>query len=159
MPRRPTRPPPLLADFDDEERDAVLAANRAFYRAFNDRDYAVMENIWAPAGAMVCLHPGQPPLHERADILESWRGILRHPESPRVRCIGEWVIGRGGLAIVVCREILANGQLMATNSFVRSGTGWHMVGHHSGPAPTIEIERGQGTATPAAPARDRRKLH
>jgi ketosteroid isomerase-like protein len=159
MPRRPTRLPPLLADFDDEERDQVLAANRAFYRAFNDRDYAAMENIWAPAGAMVCLHPGQPPLHERADILESWRGILRHPESPRVRCVGEWVIGRGGLAIVVCREILANGQLMATNSFVRSGTGWHMVGHHSGPVPTIEIERGQSTAATAAPARDRRKLH
>src|SRR5689334_16925967 len=61
MPRRPTRPPLLVADFDDEERDAVLAANRAFYRAFNDRDYAAMEGIWAPAGAMVCLHPGQPP--------------------------------------------------------------------------------------------------
>jgi hypothetical protein len=159
MPRRPTRLPPLLADFDDEEREAVLAANRAFYRAFNDRDYAAMEGIWAPAGAMVCLHPGQPPLHERADILESWRGILRHPESPRVRCVGEWVIGRGGLAIVVCREILANGQLMATNSFVRSGTGCHMVGHHSGPVPSIEVERGQGAATAAAPARDRRKLH
>ena len=159
MPRRPTRLPPLLADFDDEERDQVLAANRAFYRAFNDRDYAAMANIWAPTGAMVCLHPGQPPLHERADILESWRGILRHPESPRVRCVGEWVIGRGGLAIVVCREILANGQLMATNSFVRSGTGWHMVGHHSGPVPSIEIERGQSTATAAPPARDRRKLH
>jgi hypothetical protein len=159
MPRRPTRPPPLVADFDDEERDQVLAANRAFYRAFNDRDYAAMENIWAPAGAMVCLHPGQPPLHERTDILQSWRGILGHPESPRVRCLGEWVIGRGGLAIVVCREILANGQLMATNSFVRSGTGWHMVGHHSGPVPTIEIGRGQGATPAAAPARDRRQLH
>ena len=134
----------------------MLAANRAFYRAFNDRDYATMEGIWAPAGAMVCLHPGQPPLHERADILESWRGILRHPESPRVRCVGEWVIGRGGLAIVVCREILANGQLMATNSFVRSGTGWHVIGHHSGPVPSIE--RGQTTAA-AVPTRDRRKLH
>jgi hypothetical protein len=30
MPRRPTRPPPLLADFDDDERDAVLTVNRAF---------------------------------------------------------------------------------------------------------------------------------
>ena len=148
-----------MAEFDDEERDAVLAANRAFYRAFNDRDYEAMEGIWAPAGAMVCLHPGQPPLHERADILDSWRGILRHPESPRVRCVGEWVIGRGGLAMVVCREVLANGQLMATNTFVRSGTGWHMIGHHSGPVPTIELERGQAAAAAAPSTRDRRKLH
>ena len=31
----------------------MLAVNRAFYRAFNDRDYDAMANIWAPAGAMV----------------------------------------------------------------------------------------------------------
>ncbi len=159
MPRRPTRPPPLLAEFDEDERDAVLAANRAFYRAFNDRDYAAMETIWAPVGAMVCLHPGHPPLHERADILESWRGILAHPEAPRVRCVGEWVVGRAGLAIVVCREILANGQLMATNSFARSRAGWHMVGHHSGPVPSIELTRSQGPATTTTSLRDRRKLH
>jgi ketosteroid isomerase-like protein len=160
MPRRPTRPPPLPAEFDDDEREAVLAANRAFYRAFNDRDYAAMETIWAPGGALVCLHPGQPPLHERADVLESWRGILAHPEAPRVRCIGEWVIGRGGLAMVVCREILANGQLMATNTFARSRDGWHMIGHHSGPVPSIDLARAQGPATAAAPlVRDRRKLH
>jgi hypothetical protein len=62
--------------------------------------------------------------------------------------------------MVVCREVLANGQLMATNTFVRSGTGWHMIGHHSGPVPTIELERSQATAAAAAPStRDRRKLH
>ena len=157
MPRRPPRLPPLLADFDDEERDAVLAANRAFYRAFNDRDVAAMDLVWAPAGAMVCLHPGQAPLHERADIMASWRAILRHPDSPRVRCVGEWVVGRPGLALVVCREILAEGQLMATNSFVRRSDGWHMVGHHSGPVPVIETRPVAGPAV--TPTRDRRKLH
>jgi SnoaL-like protein len=94
MPRRP-RLPPLLAEFDDEEREAVLAANRAFYRAFAERDVAGMDQIWAQTGAVVCLHPGQAPLHGRAEIMASWRGILRHPESPKVRCVGEWVIARG----------------------------------------------------------------
>ena len=158
MPRRPPRLPPPMAEFDDDEREAVLAANRAFYRAFTERDAEAMDQIWAPTGAMVCLHPGQAPLHERAEIIASWRAILRHPEAPKVRCTGEWVVGRGGLAIVVCREILPEGQLMATNSFARLSDGWRMIGHHSGPVPPIEA--GQATAsTASAPTRDRSKLH
>jgi ketosteroid isomerase-like protein len=156
MPRRATRPPPLLAEFDDEEREAVLAANRAFYRAFNERDAEAMDQIWAPTGAVVCMHPGQAPLLGRPEIMASWRAILRHPEAPRVRCMGEWVVGRPGLAIVVCREILPEGQLMATNKFARMSDGWRIIGHHSGPVPAIET--GQTTAA-AAPTRDRRKLH
>ena len=149
MPRRPPRLPPLLAEFDDEEREAVLAANRAFYRAFAERDVAGMDQIWAQTGAMICLHPGQAPLHGRTEIMASWRGILRHPESPKVRCAGEWVIGRQGLAIVVCREILPEGQLMATNTFARQSDGWRMIGHHSGPVPPIETA--QTTAATASP--------
>jgi hypothetical protein len=158
MPRRPPRLPPLLAEFDDEEREAVLAANRAFYRAFNDRDYEAMDLLWAPSGAMVCLHPGQAPLLDRVEIMASWRAIMRHPDSPRVRCTDEWVVGRSGLALVVCREILANGQLMATNSFIRLTDGWRILGHHAGPVPAVE--HSQTTAASAAPPlRDRRKLH
>ena len=158
MPRRTPRPPPLIAEFDDEEREAVLAANRAFYRAFSDRDVEAMDRVWATSGALVCLHPGQPPLHERTEIMASWRGILRHPEAPRVRIAGEWVVGRPGLAIVVCREILPEGQLMATNTFVRQSDGWRMLGHHSGPVPPVETGP-RPTAAGPSPPRDRRKLH
>ena len=108
---------------------------------------------------MICLHPGQGPLLERADIIASWRGILKHPQSPKVRCADEWVMGRPGLAIVVCREILAEGQLMATNTFVRLGDGWHMVGHHSGQVPPVDRPRPAPTAASATAPRDRRKLH
>lgn len=157
MPRRLTRPPPILAEFDDEEREAVLAANRAFYRAFNERHVEAMEQLWAPSGAVVCLHPGHAPLFDRAEILESWRAILAHPEAPRIRCIDEWVVGRPGLALVVCREVLANAHCMATNSFVRLGSGWHMAGHHAGPVPPAE--RRQPAPSTPPPARDKRKLH
>ncbi len=158
MPRRPPRLPPLLAEFDDEERDAVIAANRAFYRAFNDRDAAAMDLLWSPTGSVVCLHPGQAGLYDRADIMASWRAIMRHPEAPRVRCTQEWVVGRPGLAIVVCREILADVQLMATNTFTRLSDGWRIIGHHSGPVPSVETQQPAPT-TPSAPTRDRRKLH
>jgi hypothetical protein len=159
MPRRPPRLPPLLAEFDDDEREAVLAANRAFYRAFNERDYSAMDQLWSPSGAVICLHPGQAPLLDRAEIMQSWQAILRHPDSPRVRCSDEWVVGRAGLAMVVCREILANGQLMATNSFVRLADGWHMLGHHSGPVPVVERAQTATASSATPPIRDRRKLH
>jgi hypothetical protein len=84
---------------------------------------------------------------------------MRHPQAPRVRCQGEWVVGRAGLAIVVCREILAEGQLMATNSFVRLSEGWRMVGHHSGPVPPIEAEDQPAAPRTPTPPPDRRKLH
>ena len=85
-------------------------------------------------------------------------GILKHPEAPSVRCTDEWLVGRPGLALVVCREILPNVQLMATNTFVRLSDGWHMVGHHSGPVPSIERTRTVPTPQ-ATPPKDRRKLH
>ncbi|HSS83041.1 MAG TPA: nuclear transport factor 2 family protein, partial [Reyranella sp.] len=96
----------------------------------------------------------QAPLHGRPEIMASWRAILRHPQAPKVRCMDEWVVGRPGLAIVVCREILPEGQLMATNTFARLSEGWRMIGHHSGPVPPIETEQ-----TASGSTRDRRKLH
>lgn len=157
MPRRQPRLPPLMAEFDDDEREAVLATNRAFYRAFNERDIDAMELLWAPSGATICLHPGQAPLFERSEIMASWQAILSHAQSPRVRCSDEWVFGRNGLAMVVCREVLAEAQMMATNSFIKLSDRWHILGHHSGPVP--KIERGQTPAGQASPVRDRRKLH
>jgi hypothetical protein len=118
-----------------------------------------MEMLWAPSGTVICLHPGQAPLTERADIMASWRGILKHPQAPKVRVTDEWVIGRPGLAMVVCREILAEGQLMATNSFIRLSDGWHMVGHHSGQVPPVDRPRPAPTAANFPAPRDRRKLH
>ena len=83
---------------------------------------------------------------------------MRHPDAPRVSCAEEWVVGRPGLAIVVCREILANGQLMATNSFMRLNDGWHIIGHHAGPVPPVETQQ-TTPATSSTPTRDRRRLH
>ncbi|MDP1966325.1 MAG: hypothetical protein Q8K93_29500 [Reyranella sp.] len=67
-------------------------------------------------------------------------------------------MGRPCHALVVCREILPNLQLMATNSFTRSSSGWHIIGHHSGPVPSVET-RQPTAATTSGTARDRRRLH
>ena len=161
MPRRPARkspsPPQPAPEFDDNEREAVLAVNRAFYRVASDRDFEAMEALWAPTGQIFCFHPGQAPLLDRGSVMASWQGILRHPTSPRVRCADEVVIGRAGLALVLCREIMPNLQLMATNSFVRQGARWFMIGHQSGVVPAVQNTQAGAPATPST--RDRRKLH
>ena len=40
------------------DREQVLAANAAFYRAFAERDSAAMENLWSRTDALLCVHPG-----------------------------------------------------------------------------------------------------
>jgi hypothetical protein len=59
--------------------------------------------------------------------------------------------------MVVCREVLPNAQLMATNTFVRHGDGWRMIGHHSGPVPSSS--RARTVAPSQTTPRDKRKLH
>ena len=83
MPRRPPRLPPLLAEFDDEEREAVLAANRAFYRAFAEPDVAGMDQIWAQTGAVVCLHPGQAPCTAAPRSWQAGAASCAIPNRPR----------------------------------------------------------------------------
>jgi hypothetical protein len=155
MARRPPKAKvlPAPAQFGDDERDAVLAVNRAFYRVASDRDYEAMDQLWAPTGLVFCLHPNQQPLLDRGSVMASWKGILAHPTSPKVRCRDEVVIGRPGFAVVLCREVMPTLQLMATNTFMWVGTRWHMIGHQSGVVPIVQ------SAQDPAPKPDRRKLH
>ena len=46
---------------------------------------------------------------------------------------------------------------MATNTFVRQGTRWHIIGHQSGVVPAVQRTQAGTPATPST--RDRRKLH
>jgi hypothetical protein len=161
MPRRPASKsksaPPPPPEFDDNEREAVLAVNKAFYRVASDRDFEAMDQLWAPTGPVFCFHPGQAPLLDRRSVMASWQAILRHPTSPRVRSADEMVIGQVGLAIVLCREIMPNLQLIATNTFVRQSARWHIIGHQSGVVPAVQRTQAGTAATPST--RDRRKLH
>lgn len=145
------RTPPIVESLEDDDHAAILAANRAFYAAFSRRDIEAMAGMWATSVPVACIHPGQPPMLERERIVRSWRAILGNPSAPRVAVSDEFVIAREGLAIVVCREVLPGGQLIATNGFVREGDGWKMAHHHAAPAPPTQ-------ASPP-PERDRRKLH
>ncbi|HXC30737.1 MAG TPA: nuclear transport factor 2 family protein [Stellaceae bacterium] len=115
-----------------EDSDAVLAANLQFYQAFTTRDAAAMDTLWAQRAPVACVHPGWPPLVDRQSVIESWRGILSNPESPRIVCYDERVFLYGDTALVICEEELAGGTLIASNWFVREDGDWRMAHHQAG---------------------------
>lgn len=147
----------LMTNLEEEDREGVAEANRAFYRAFMSRDLAAMDALWAGATPVACLHPGHAPLFDRAAIMASWQAIMRNPAAPtEIKLVEDSIVVRGRMAIVVCREILGSTHLMATNTFVREGDAWKIAHHHSAVAPPPNDR----PAKPAAPPkRDRRNLH
>jgi len=114
------------------DSDAVLAANREFYRAFTARDLAAMDALWARRAPVACLHPGWAALKDRDAIIESWSGILSNPDAPRIACYDEQVFLYGDVALVLCEEELDGGTLVASNLFVREDAGWRIAHHHAG---------------------------
>ena len=115
------------------ETEQVMAANEAFYAAFNQKDADAMEAIWSRREDITCIHPGWNLLKGRDEVLESWRGILENPNQARIVVGGASVMLLGDNALVLCRELVGGSPLAATNFFVREGGDWKLLHHHSGP--------------------------
>lgn len=130
------------------ERDAVLFANEAFYRAFADRDMNAMSEIWSARAAVVCIHPGWPPVSGREPVLRTWQAILGTPDSPRIACRAAQAHLGGEMAFVVCYEEIEGQYLIATNVFVREGGPWRMVHHQAGPTSGAPPEEEAGELRP-----------
>ncbi|HEY7467484.1 MAG TPA: nuclear transport factor 2 family protein [Dehalococcoidia bacterium] len=107
----------------------VLAANEAFYQAFNQRDMASMEGLWASSAPVSCIHPGWNVLQGREAVLDSWRN---NPSQPRIVTGGATSSIFDSMAVVICRELVAGSPLVATNVFVREDGGWKLMHHQSG---------------------------
>jgi ketosteroid isomerase-like protein len=127
----------------DADRRAVATANQAFYDAFAERDVARLEGLWAREHDVAVIHPGWPPIFGRDEVLESWRRIIEGPSPPDIRCSEARVTLTGDSAFVVCTEHLPDGDLVATNLFVRESEGWRMVHHQAGPLPVVAPEEPQ----------------
>jgi ketosteroid isomerase-like protein len=111
--------------------DDVLAANDAFYAAFNQKDPAAMDAIWARSVEVGCIHPGWNVLRGREAVMASWEGILTNPSQPKIMTGGANVLFLGDLALVLCRELVAGTPLAASNLFVQEDGGWKLAHHHS----------------------------
>jgi len=123
------------------DRDAVLAANRAFYDAFESLDAGKMEAGWLRDPRIICIHPGWRKLKGWGPIMASWERIFDNVFEMKFD-LGEMdVMISGNLAIVVVEENLTQrsydgatrSQVLATNVFERAGENWFIVMHQGSP--------------------------
>ena len=117
------------------EANAVLAANAAFYQAMRAGDYRAMERLWTRARPVSCTHPGRPMIQGRVAVMASWRRILSSGKPVEIEAQDAIAVVTGRTALVLCREALAAGQMMASNTFVLESGGWRMLSHQAAKIP------------------------
>ena len=123
------------------DRESVLAANRAFYDAFESLDAEKMEAVWLKDPRIICIHPGHRKLSGWGPIMASWEAILDNVFEMKFELGEIEVMISGDLAIVVVEENLTQRgydgtqrvNVLATNVFERVGNAWFMVMHHGSP--------------------------
>ena len=112
---------------------AVLAANRAFYDAFNAHDVEAMADLWSQRTEVTCIHPHRAVLIGRDDVLRSWRAIITNPDQPRIVFAADEARLVGDVGIVAGREVVAGIPIVATNVYVREDGVWRLIHHHGSP--------------------------
>ena len=116
------------------DHDELLAANRAFYAAFEARDIDAMSDVWEHSDRAMCVHPGWGSLNGWAAISASWFALFQNDQHLQFIITSERVDLHGDVAWVACDEnILSDevgGTVAALNVFVRDGTDWRLVVHH-----------------------------
>lgn len=121
--------------------DAVLAANDAFYRAFESLEIDRMRALWLSSATISCIHPGWAALVGWPAVMESWEQIFAGTLSMRFTLSDVSVHVAGDAAWVLCVENIESRQVdgaaaarvQATNVFQRRDGRWHIVHHHGGP--------------------------
>ena len=124
----------------DEEK-AVLAANEAFYRAFEKKDIEAMTALWSKGINTACIHPGRSALGGSDKIRKSWEGIFKNTAYLEIDTEIITTEISGDLAYVLLIEKVlqvfqgrrTKAQSMATNVFEKMGGNWYLIHHHGSP--------------------------
>lgn len=122
-------------------REAVLAVNREFYRAFEKKDMEAMAALWSQGIGSLCIHPGRDALKGWGAVGTAWEAIFKNTAYLEIETEIVSVEAGGDLAFVVLvenvRQVISGrqtrSQSMATNIFERMGQQWYMVHHHGSP--------------------------
>ncbi|HEX2508712.1 MAG TPA: nuclear transport factor 2 family protein [Miltoncostaeaceae bacterium] len=126
----------------DPIEEQVLAANRAFYDAFEALDMERMAACWSSAEDVACLHPGGPWQRGWDEVREGWEAIMANTGYIEFEIAGAAVTRVDPVAWVTCSERIttagaggapAVAEIAATNLFVLETTGWRIALHHASP--------------------------
>jgi ketosteroid isomerase-like protein len=117
---------------------ALLAANEAFYAAFEARDMDALSDLWEHSDRAFCTHPGWPTLRGWAPIASSFAALFQSAQSLQFILTECQVSVAGEAGWVSVDENLLGDQggatVAALNLFLRTEAGqWRMVGHHGSP--------------------------
>ena len=123
------------------DHEAVVEANRKFYRAFESLDLEKMEKVWLKDRQIVCIHPGWRKLSGWGPVMQSWERIFDGVFEMSFEIGDVDVIMTGDVAVLVVEENLTQRgydgamktQVLTTNVFERIGNEWFMVMHHGSP--------------------------
>ncbi|HWG74214.1 MAG TPA: nuclear transport factor 2 family protein [Acidimicrobiales bacterium] len=119
-----------------EAADAVIAANRRYYAAFEECDLDAMSALWERSERATCTHPGWSTLRGWGPVAASYFALFQQAAHLQFVLTEERPFVAGGTAWVSLDENLLGeahgGVTIATlNLFVRDSDGdWRMICHH-----------------------------
>lgn len=129
-----------------EDVEAVLAANRRYYEAFEGRDLDAMSDVWERSDRALCTHPGWATLEGWGAVAASFFALFQSGQQLQFVLTREQVTVAGDAAWVSLDENLLGDQggvtVATINIFVRGrvsggrpggpgdGGGWRMICHH-----------------------------
>jgi hypothetical protein len=115
------------------DRNALLAANAAFYAAFAEGDFPSMTALWADDDGVSCVHPGWLALVGRSAVSASWRDVLGAAANCDIAFHDAFPIVASNEGRVLCIEVIAGHLLQAANHFRLVEGAWRLVHHQSSP--------------------------
>ena len=129
-----------------EERESILAANAAFYRAIETLDLRAMGALWVHEPWVRCVHPGWEVIAGWDAVRSSFEKIFANTNWLRVTPTGLDAVVLGDVGVVSCSENISAQQgddvglavAQATNLFLRTRDGWRIFHHHASPA-SVEV--------------------
>jgi ketosteroid isomerase-like protein len=119
----------------------VLAANEAFYRAFEQKNLEAMSQVWSQGTASLCIHPGRNALRGWKQIRDSWELIFKNTKylEIEVEVITAEIRDPTAYVVLVERVLQASSgrtikaESIATNIFEQMAGKWYLIHHHASP--------------------------